>query len=308
MDPQEILKELEKIQSTRAGEFKSGIRQQIEALTTAAESKQAAVALYEDAVQAVEYEGKPKDSSEFALWREKYKDMLIDDDFRIPLQLHLQYLVMTLKRLDGVKNEELMPALLDYTTQLAAAQSELLKREKPRNDVQIRAEKARPKEKQGDKVGKNVLDKGRGLMGGTLASSVFSRWYRIDGHVAQLKDWEQSSGNIEGIVDKVIMPYMRDKKDERLLTLWDERIARAEELARQTDLAIDLEKFQTQTLPGLMWKRAEDRLVLGQKNGAILDMFSIIKGYTAHADFEKWTKELVGIIKGKGPTTAAVGE
>lgn len=305
MEPAQILKELEILQKTRSGQFKTGLHQQIDALTAAATTKQAAVALYEDAIQAVEHEGKPKDGSDFANWREKNKEMLLDDDFRTALQLHLRYLALSLRRLDGEKVEELMPALIEYTNQLGANISDLIKREKARNDVQERNEKTRPKDKQGEKVNKAVLSTGRDLLNKPMSGSVFVRWYRLEGHISSIKDWEQSSGNIEGIVDKVIMPYMRDKKDVRLLGLWDDRMGRADELARKSDLAIDLDKYQTQTLPTLLWKKAEDRLLLGQRGVALTEMFNIIKSYQSHPDFEKWTKQLLGLLKAEGATETA---
>ncbi|PAW79810.1 MAG: hypothetical protein B9S32_00340 [Verrucomicrobia bacterium Tous-C9LFEB] len=305
MEPQQILKELELIQKNRSGQFKSGLRQQIDALTAASATKQAAVALYEDAIQAVEHEGKPKDGAEFATWREKNKEMLLDDDFRTALQLHLRYLVLSLKRLDGDKVEDLMPSLLEYTGQLSTNISDLIKREKARNDVQERNEKYRPKDKQGEKINKAVLSTGRDILNKPMSGSVFVRWYRLEGHIGAIKDWEQSSGNIEGIVDKMLMPYMREKKDVRLLELWDDRMARAEELARKSDLAIDLDKYQNQTLPTLLWKKAEDRLLLGQRAVALTDMFNVVKGYQSHPDFEKWSKQLFGLLKSDGATETA---
>lgn len=304
MDPQQILKELEQIQKARTGQFKSGLHQQIDALTAAAATKQAAVNLYEDAIQAVEHEGKPKDGADFAAWREKNKEMLLDDDFRNALQLHLRYLALSLRRLDGEKVEELMPTLLEYTQHLAAVNTDLIKREKPRNEVQERNEKTRAKDKQGDKINKAVLNTGRDIFNKPLSNSVFVRWYRLEGHLGALKDWEMSSGNIEGIMDKVILPFMREKKDARLIGLWDDRIARAEELAKKSDLAIDLDKFQNQTLPGLLWRKAQDRLLLGQRGVALTEMFNVVKSYQSHADFDKWAKELTGLLKGEGSSTS----
>jgi hypothetical protein len=298
VDPAQILKELEQIQKDRSNQFKSGLNSHIQSLSAAAASKQAAITAYEDATQAVEYEGKPKDGSEFASWREKNKELLLDDSFRTALQLHLQYIVLSLKRLDGQKTEEAIPSLLDYVARLGQLLSDCNKQDKGKNDVQAKNEKFRPKDKQGDK-GKGTVGQVRDFLNKGLSASVFVRWYRLEGHVANLKDWEPNSGNIEGIVDKTLMPYMREKKDARLITLWDERIARAQESAQKSDLAIDADKYQNQTLPSLMWSRAQDRVVLGQRSAAMGEMLNIIRSYQSHPDFDKWIKDLTSLAKGE---------
>lgn len=301
VDIQQLLRELEQIRSSRANALKTGLRDQIESLSAAAASKPAAVQAYAKAVQAVEYEGKRKDAAEFGLWRDSNQEVLVDDTFCTALQLHLQYVVMSLKRMQGQKTEEVMPTLLDYVNRLSVHLSDLSKREKPKNDVQLRNEGARPKDKQGDKINKDVAAAVHDLMKNALPESVFVRWYGLDGYVANIEKWEQNSSNIEGIVDKTIMPYMREKKDPQLLDQWDARIARAEEKAKKTTLAIDLDKFQNQTLPSLMWSRAEDRILIGQRNAAILDMFNMVKTYQSHPDFEAWATELIALLKGENP-------
>lgn len=294
LDTQQILKELEQIQKNRSGQFKSGLHQQLDALTAAAASPQAAVKLYEEAEQSVEFEGKPKDSSDFTGWRDKNKDMLADEDFRAALQLHLRYLALSLRRLDGEKVEDLMPALLEYVNQLSTIDTAMTRREKPKG-----------KPKAGDKVDRDIIKAGREIFTKPLSNSVFVRWYRLDGHLGGLKDWEQSSGNIDGIMDKTIMPYMRDKKDARLMGLWEQRIGWAEEAAKKSDLAIDVDKFQTQTLPTLLWRKAQDRLVLGQRAMGLTEMLNIIKTYLSHPDFDKWTKELSGLLQAEAAAAPA---
>src|SRR5207248_4305904 len=101
-----------------------------------------------------------------------------------------------------------------------------------------------------------------------------------------------SPGAINGIYDKTILPEMRLRKDPRLINYWDERIAQEAGAASRSGLTFNADKFNGIQRPRLLWKRAQDMIVIGQKNRAIAEMFALIKGNPSHPDVAEWASQL----------------
>ena len=48
--------------------------------------------------------------------------------------------------------------------------------------------------------------------------------------------------------------------------------------------------------PNLLWSRAQDVLVLGQKNRAITEMFNLVKTHPQHPNVTGWISAIEGIL------------
>jgi len=182
---------------------------------------------------------------------------------QMAVRMHLTYLVLSLHRANGATIPQLMPALLSYTDQITAAH---------------------------DVIGKQEMMK-RGVN-----DSIFVRWYGIGKLLENLKDWENTPGDVEGIFQKAILPQLRKDKDPRIIGYWDARIQREANDAKGRNRTFDAEQFDQVLKPNLLWSRAQEFLAIGQRNRAINEMFAIIKAYPAHPNSAGWIDNLVKLV------------
>jgi hypothetical protein len=140
---------------------------------------------------------------------------------------------------------------------------------------------------------------------------VVARWLKIDENLSEVAPkkgqaagagWESTAGNVEGIFGQIILPELREQKDPRLLEYWDARLKREAESASRSKLAFDVDKFNTIARPRIVWLRAQDLKVLGQRNRAINEMVSLIKSYPTHPDAATW---IAAVEQELTPTPAA---
>ena len=121
------------------------------------------------------------------------------------------------------------------------------------------------------------------------------------------RDWELTPGSVDGIFQKIILPELRAQHDPRLLEFWDVKIKREGDAAARSKLAFDLERFNQLRRPELLWNRAEDELLLGQRGKAVSDMLAIIKANTGHPFAGGWITRLESILTPAPPAAAPAG-
>ncbi len=231
---------------------------------------------YEQATAAVEFQSKGfNDAAKLVEWRKQNGDLLRDKAFVNALRLELVYLSVTWQRCMGAKTKDLLPALYDYTSQVAANYDAfwgLKLTEKSFNDL------------------------------------VFVTYFQIGPFISGLPDWEVQPFNVDGIFQKTILPELRKNKDPRLLTYWDGKIQSEATRIDQRANGLAVNKFNMVRRPTLLWNRAEDELVLGDQNRAVADMLALLKAHPDHPDFDTWAARLTDVVTPKadaGTTPAA---
>ena len=233
------------------------------------------VKAYQQAVAAVVFQsGNGSDGARISDWRKKQGDALRNRDFVNGLRLQLVYLALTFQHQMGVKTAGLLPALVDYTGQVANAGDALSAFEPLRKSI---------------------------------GETVFATYFQVTPYLAGLTGWEDRPFNVEGIFQKTILPEMRLEKDPRLLAYWDSHIQTEGNSADASQNPLVINKFKSIRLPTLLWGRAEDEIVLGQQNQAILNMLAIVKAHPDHPDFDKWAARLEDLVAPKAalPTGTA---
>ncbi len=108
--------------------------------------------------------------------------------------------------------------------------------------------------------------------------------------------WEFVPGNIEGIYGSIILPEFRASKDPRLLEYWDLRIKLETERVTEAKLDVEQRDWAQIKRPNLLWSRAQDVLLLGQKNRAITEMFNLVKTHPQHPNVTGWISAIEGIL------------
>ena len=221
------------------------------------------VKAWEQAVFAVEIQGKGNEGSRIVEWRKQNTDLMRDRAFATALRLQLTYLIMTWQHSMGAKTKDQLPALYDYTNQLTANFDALWSLK--------------------------MTDK-------TVNELVFVKYYQIGPYINGLADWETQLFNADAIYNKTILPELRKSKDPRLLAYWDNKIQTEAARFEQKSNGLAVNKFNMIRRPTLLWSRAEDELLLGDQPRAVADMLAIIKSHADHPDFDKWAARLTEVV------------
>ncbi len=266
-DVRGILRALEEMQAKNAASVQHHLRQVLQEVTQAGGGRSAASSLYEKAIRATQFSG--RNSGEFQEWKKNNADRLRDEAFQTAVSFHLQYLGLTLRRALGATTEELLPELVKYSE----------------NVLKVLADKdLRPKVQ------------GQEFFRASVLNSIFTNWYQITPHISGMKEWEPSAGNLNGIYQQTILPVLRQKKDPALLRYWDTRIAFEEKAHAESRQAFEMEQFANVGKPNLLWARAQEVLILGQRNHAVNEMFALIKKYPDHPNNAAWIAHLQKLL------------
>jgi hypothetical protein len=149
-------------------------------------------------------------------------------------------------------------------------------------------------------------DPGERIMEEDVSQNVFSAWYNVGGQLSGLEDWDLVPADIDGIYEKFLLPIMRKNRDVRVLAYWDNKINIARVAASDATASFGTDTYNQTTRPSLLWSRAEDEIVIGQRPQGLTDMYNLVKGFPTHPDETKWITELEGLLT-TPPAVAAGG-
>ncbi|MEO8204773.1 MAG: hypothetical protein ABI615_01240 [Chthoniobacterales bacterium] len=268
---QEILKRLENIRNRQSSVKIAEIRAALQKLEPIANSSGGAVNFYEDAVKATRYDGKQNGSQNFEEWRKKEVQNNRAITTQTALQLHLRYLILSLKW-SGTENKAvLMPELKAYLRSLEEAEK-TFRRPPP------------------------LTDDGKKFLTDSIANSMFVAWLKLGPLLPEAATWESIPSNIGGILEKSIRPELRKEKKQELIETWNEQIQLEADRVTNLQLKMEIDKFNTVKRPQLLWDRAQDLLVLGNTKQGYSEMIQVIESNPTHADQEKWITKLETLI------------
>jgi hypothetical protein len=160
------------------------------------------------------------------------------------------------------------------------------------------------------------------ILNQSLGGSVFVQWTHLDDEISDLAPrrkgggraesasdegatgWEGTPGSLDGIYAAILLPAFRADRDPRALEYWDAKLRRETDQTNQKKVTFDIDKFNLERRPALLWSRAEEELRIGLKNRAEADMFSYIKAYPNHPNITSWIAELEGMLAPPVPSAA----
>ncbi len=204
--------------------------------------------------------------------RKRIGEQVRDHDFVNGLRLQLSYLSLTWQHGMGVKTRDLITPLLDYVGQVNQSLETL-----------------------------QPLD----MFRRSLNESVFVGYFQVGPYLNGFADWSDHPFDTASIFQKTILPEMRNNKDPRLLSYWDNLLQTESARVTATQNNLATTKFNHIRRPSLLWSRAEDELILGSTNQGIADMLGIVKANPDHPDFDKWATQLEGIASAKAAPPVA---
>ena len=308
VDLKALLDTLKKIKETRSTSEKLLESRVMQDFRTASASNATAIAFYEQAISAIQYDGKNHDRADFKDWLKDNDDDLKSDAMQNAVRLHLNYAILTLQRAKGATTKQLEPALMAHISALLAAgagDTEILrKRDKAQEmkDLGVKVPAIKGKKQQNE-----PLFWTQDMINTSVTGSIFVQWYGVQKMFSDLKDWEQVPGNIDGMYQNTLLPYYRLNKDIRAVAYWDDKIQKDAKQASSTGLSFKIEQFNSVKRPQLLWKRAQEMLTIGQRNRAINEMLGIIKSFPDHPDLPGWLTQLEGIITNSLTPATPVG-
>ncbi len=290
-DRETLLGNLEKIQEASNSKTDARFRIALTAYRNALGSDDAAMELYMNCMEKVNFEELHKKAADFREWKTKEHEKLSDPGLRLALRHQLRWLMLTL---------EAASQKPDRVKLVGEAQDAI--------DTIFRdADKLKYQQE---------------ILSQAVTSTVFARAYDINNVKAE--SWALSPIDIEGIYDEILLPpYRRPSAVAGLRAGWIKRIqqetVKMELWSKRRDnrgdnrddkkigMASDMQspeylKFLEEELPKLQWEMEVDLYHNGDEAGAAIRLLGLLQKYVGHASAGEWAAEFKSLLK---PTVAA---
>jgi hypothetical protein len=237
-------------------------------------------------------------SQAYSDWKKNNREFFSSQEFERAARLHMRYLALTLKRASVEDAGAVLSEMRDYLGELQQCK-DLIGRYPPTANQQGAGGQGRNRgggqnnNNNNDNQGPRFDDCMRQLLNGSVGDGVVAQALGLNGQLSDIPDWELSPSNLSGILEKSVRPYLRDKKDPKLLETWDIEITFRGEAVQSTNDQGRIETFQRQEKPKLLWSKANDCELLGLPNRALKERIAIIKAYPDNPDFDTWADEVM---------------
>lgn len=307
VDIGQLLQALKTIREQQAAQLKTSKQTAMQQISAVAGSAERASQLWEDAVRATQFDGMAKEGAQFRAWKEGEGEALKEREVQTAIHLHLTWLALTLQRSSGAPVKDMLPAVINYTKELAADDAAMeimadnIKREREAAAIAPAGGGNRRQVTPGKKISDNEIKKAHdAILKRALAASPVVKWMNLADAVT-VPQWENNPGDFDGIFQNIVLPELRAQRDARVLEFWDIKLKKEADAASRTKLQYEIEKFNTQRRPVLLWNRAQEYATIGQKNRAISEMFALIKAYPTHPEADDWISKLETLIAPSAP-------
>ena len=316
VDLKQVLQGLRQFKEQNETGLKTRRNAAYQQITAAASSLDKAAAYWTDAVLAVQFAGVDHQTAAVRDWKQNEGEGLKAKEGANAARLHLVWLGLTIQHSAGAETKQLLPSVIDFTKQLEADDAaiahvaELI--DKGKAAKRPGPNKALSAETHAKKIHDSILKMS------VTSSPVAKRLQIADllGDVAKKKkrgedappaSWETVPGNVNGIYNAIILPEFRATKDPRLLEYWDMMIRKEQEGIYAGMPDFEERQWSQVKRPAMLWSRAQDLLLIGQRNRAVTEMYNLIKAFPQHPDSAGWIAQLEGLIASpvQAPPSAA---
>ena len=274
-------------------------------ITAAASSLDKAAAYWTDAVLAVQFAGVDHQTAAVRDWKQNEGEGLKAKEGANAARLHLVWLGLTIQHSAGAETKQLLPSVIDFTKQLEADDAAIAHVAELIDKAKAAKRPGPNKVLSGETHAKKIHDSI--LKMSVTTSPVAKRLQIADllGDVAKKKkrgedaapaSWETVPGNVNGIYNAIILPEFRATKDPRLLEYWDMMIRKEQEGIYAGMPDFEERQWSQVKRPAMLWSRAQDLLLIGQRNRAVTEMYNLIKAFPQHPDSAGWIAQLEGLI------------
>jgi hypothetical protein len=282
-DRESLLENLEKLRESANAKVDARFRVALAAFREAIGSDDAAIELYLNCMEKVNFEDQQKKPADFREWKRKEAEKLSDPGLRLALRQQLRWLVLTLQ-----------------------AASEKTDRAKLAVDAQeivdsIFRESGKLKNQQA-------------ILNQAVTSSVFARAYDINS--AKVEKWALSPVQLGQVYDQILLPpYRNPSRLGELRATWIKRIQqegmkmehwsendRKPKDEKRIGMASaaqspEYEKFLAETQPKLQWEMELDIFRQGDESAAALRMLAHLEKHLSHPAARGWGEEFEALLK-----------
>jgi len=288
-DRESLLENLEKLQADTESTLDKSLQVAISAYRAALESDQAAMALYLDCLEKVNFADLEKTGVEFREWKRKESDKLSESGLKLALRHQLRWLILTIKASPPNANRD----------KLASEGQEA-----------VDAIFQEPKKLIGQEA----------VLGQSVLGSIFAKAYGIE--QLKVEEWPLSPVELENIYNELLLPPLQNPtRLVELRNVWLKRIlqegAKVEFLASHALKSKDypdprqkekheqeMNKFTYETLPALQWKLELDLFRHGDEKAASVRMFAHLGTHAKHASVQEWTLQFKELLTSTEPKVA----
>lgn len=326
-DAKGVLEFLAKLKAQQEAAIKQRRANAFDVVKAAAASGEKSVALWKDAIKAVQFDGAEDEMSKMRAWREGDGEALNSKEAQTAAKLHLTWLYYTLQFHSGWKKKDLLPSVIDYTNQLVADGLTMESFEQNLEKARERDASGRGARRTDDDRVKRVHD---AILNTPVSGSPVAKYLGLDdilprgpsqndrtakavakilGRTATSEDdnWPMTPGDLDGIHRAILLPEYRASRDSRVIEYWDYVIKRETDAVTKKRVDYEIGRFNQIRRPELLWQRAQDLLAIGLRNRAILEMLAVLKSNPLHPQTDSWIGELEVLVSGSASAAGATG-
>lgn len=288
-DREALLDSLQQLHDEAEGKVDAKFRVALTAFKNACASDDAAVELYLNCTERVNFDDKNKKAADFREWKRKESDRLAAPATRMALRLQLRWLVLTLlaapEKADraklAVEAQQVLDAIFSAPAKFADQQD---------------------------------------LLGQSVLSTVFAKAYEIT-HV-KVDKWPQSPIQLDQIYEQLVMPPLRTPSQVAgLRSAWINRIQQegakvefwasnrggGEKKGSQDAPSTAFTKFTEEARPKLQWEMEIDLFRAGDEKGAASRMLAHLGKHISHLSAKDWSNELKQLLEPVATPAPAAG-
>ena len=309
VDTKQLLQSLHQFRDQSETSVKTRQTNAAKQVMAAAASNEKAADAWWGAVLAVQFAGVDHQTAAVRDWKQSEGEALKSKEGANAARLHLYWLGLTIQRAAGAETKQLLNNIIEFTKQVEIDAGMI-----GRVAEQIDKARERTAGIKRAPVNKTLADETRAkklhdsIMKMPVTNGPVAKWLQVSdllGDIGKKKKggepsegpvWETVPGNVDGIYKSIILPEFRASRDPRLLDYWDLALKRQAESVYAGMPDFDERQATQVRRPTLLWARAQDVMILGLKNRAITDMFTLIKTYPQHPEVAQWMAQLEEIL------------
>ncbi|MEX1117989.1 MAG: hypothetical protein WEB60_04265 [Terrimicrobiaceae bacterium] len=266
-----VLRELAALEDKQKQTHQQALTSAINTLRPGSGGGAAASTLYQSAVEATRFEGLKDKVTAFIDWKKQNSDLLRSSEMQTALGLHIRYLLLSIQRNEAEDGKQFVQPSLDYVEDLRQFLGSLEKLDKVPDPI------------------KDLMDKG-------INDSVFTKWLRLGSWLPDGKQWEANPGNLRGILEKNVRVVLREEKSPKVIETWDYEMTYEADRVTTGRLAHAADSFNTVNRPKMQFSRANDLVLIGQKNRGTTEILGLVRAYPQHPDFGTWVARLKELL------------
>ena len=285
-DRETLLENLEKLATAADSKVDARFRLALAAYRNAMSSDDAAIELYLNCMEKVNFDDLHKRPADFRDWKRAEAEKLANPGLRLALRHQLRWLMLTLEAASSKPDRATLATNAQEAVDSIFRDSERLKDQ-------------------------------QGILSQAAISSVFAKAYDIN--QVKVGNWPMSPIDLEGIYDQILLPPYR--KPATLATLkagWIKRIQQetvkqeawtqkpAEKRDGREDKRVGMAsnmqspaslEFRAEGLPKLQWNMEVDMFRCGDESGASMRMFALLEKHIGHPSYKEWSSQFKKLIK-----------